>query len=308
MGLEYRVLWIENDSDWQSSTEEMIKDEISELGYILKTTFYEDYSVFIHDTKKTDDFKMFDLILVDFKLDNDLTGDSFIEKVRDNNVFTDVLFYSQNSDELQELFSKISLEGVYISNREDFEDKFFQVFRKIIKKFEELNAIRGLVMAETSRLDRIIEDILISFFESSDKEKDTLIKYIIDKIKSSLKGNFKGDNLKIESKSHIEIVKSRIFDTDKKSQALMKLIKLKDFNKINFVHEKYKEDVLKIRNDLAHAKSIIKNDIEYLIIEEAGTTNEKELKQEDFIKIRKNIIKYDEILNSVITKIKTPSH
>ena len=301
MRLEYRILWIENDSDWKETTEGMIKDEILEKGYILNTTFYKDYNVFLRETAKKD-YGIYDLILVDYKLDNDLTGDNFIEKVRNNNVLTDVLFYSQNSDELKEKFSNNSLEGVYISNREDFEDKFFQVFLKTIKKLEELNAVRGLVMAETSRLDRIIEDILINYFNSDDSNKKTLKHYILDKINKSLKSNFSGDALKISSKTDIEIVKSRVFTANLKSRTINKLIEINKYDSI-FTHKDYENEVLKTRNELAHAKSEIKDGKEILIVENKEGIEEKEFRQEDIVEIRKNILKYDKILKELKEKM-----
>ncbi len=304
MRLEYKILWIENDSDWKESTEDMIKDEILEKGYILDTTFYKDYNVFLGKTAKKD-YGIYDLILVDFKLDNDLTGDNFIEKVRNNNVLTDVLFYSQNSDELKDKFSKNSLEGVYISNREDFEDKFFQVFRKTIKKLEELNAVRGLVMAETSRLDRIIEDILLEHIDSEDKIKIHAIKILEDSAKSlyidkNKKINERG-NLKAQNIQNNSLIK-RALDASKRTRVLAKLIKIKKID-IRFSFESYLEDVIDVRNELAHAKSEIKDGKEVLIVEKKEEIEEKEFKQEDIVEIRKNILKYDKILKELKDKM-----
>jgi len=304
MRLEYRILWIENDSDWKETTEDMIKDEIIEKGYILNTTFYKDYNVFLEETVEKD-YGIYDLILVDFKLDNDLTGDNFIEKIRNNNVLTDVLFYSQNSDELKDKFSKNSLEGVYISNREDFEDKFFQVFRKTIKKLEELNAVRGLVMAETSRLDRIIEDILLEHIDSEDKIKSHAIKILEDSAKNlyidkSKTVNERG-NLKAKNIDNNLLIK-RVLDASKRTRILAKLIEIKKID-IKFSYEAYLKDVIDIRNELAHAKSEIKDGKEILIVENKEGIEEKEFKQEDIVEIRKNILKYDKILKELKEKM-----
>ncbi|MCD4747149.1 MAG: hypothetical protein K8R58_12705 [Bacteroidales bacterium] len=305
MRLNYRILWIENDFSWQESTEKMIKDEITESGFVLEIFPHKNYKDLNILSKKFPNFKTFDLILIDFKLDNDLTGDTFIREVRKNNIFTDILFYSKDSEKLQEVFMNNSLEGVYISNREDFEEKFFQVYRKTIKKFEEINAVRGMVMAETSRLDRIIEDIIISFMNSDNANSQRLKEYIIKLLEDNTKSLFVDNEKKINERGNLKakdaenkkLIK-RILDASKRSRTLMKLINNEKLD-VKFTYEKYKKNVIDIRNDLAHAKSETIEGIEYLIIEENGTVEKKELKTEDIVEIRKNILDYDKILNEI---------
>ncbi len=309
MRLDYRILWIENDSDWQESTEDMIKDPVSKLGYTLKTKSYKDYSEFI-DKTNPDVYQKYDLILIDFKLDNDLTGDTFIQEVRKNNVYTDVIFYSQNSDDLQKRFSELSLEGVYISNREDFEDKFLQVFKKSIKKLEELNAVRGLVMAETSRLDNIIIEILLKHFEKEDELKNKAIKILEDNLRSQYidkekKVNERG-NLKAKGYDNNKFIK-RILDANKRARVLSKLIKIKKINS-NFNFYTYKTDVLDKRNELAHAYSkitenngVIVNEV--LIVEKGDDIIEDEYTTDKIIEIRKKILNYGRIIEDLKNKL-----
>ena len=309
MRLDYRILWIENDSDWQKTTEDMIKDSLSDTGYILKITPYKDYNEFVRNTNP-EIYKVYDLILIDFKLDNKLTGDNFIKQVRENNVYTDIIFYSQNSDELQKCFSELSLEGVYISNREDFEYKFLKVFDKTIKKLEELNAIRGLVIAETSRLDRIIEDILINHIDSEQALKDKAIKILEDSAKDlfvdkTKKINERG-NLKATNEETKKFVK-RVLDSDKRARLLKKLIEIKKIDS-EFDFYSYRTDVIDKRNELAHAHSkvIKENGIiikEVLIIEKNKDNMEEEYTAEKIAKIRMNILKYDAILEELKNKL-----
>ncbi len=305
MRLDYRILWIENDSHWQKTTEDMIKDSLSDTGFILKITPYKDYNEFVRNTNP-EIYKGYDLILIDFKLDNKLTGDNFIKQVRENNVYTDIIFYSQNSDELQNRFSELSLEGVYISNRKDFEDKFLQVFNKTIKKLEELNALRGLVMAETSRLDRIIEDILIKHIDSEQALKDKAIRILEESAKGlfvdkTKKINERG-NLKAQNVGTVKFVK-RILDSDKRARLLKKLIEIKKIDS-EFEFNSYRTDVIDKRNELAHAHSrvieengaIIK---EILIVEKDEDSLEEEFTTEKITQIRKRILTYDGILEDL---------
>ena len=309
MRLNYKILWIENDSGWQKSTAKMINDEITESGIILEIFPHKDYEDLDILSKTYPNFKTFDLILIDFKLDNDLTGDTFIKEVRKNKIFTDILFYSKDSEKLQEIFMKNSLEGVYISNREDFEEKFFQVYHKTIKKFEEINAVRGMIMAETSRLDRIIEDIIISFLNSEQNNPTEFKEYIIKSLEDNTKRLFidkekkinERGNLKAKDTDNYKLIK-QVLDASKRARALMKLINTEKLD-IEFTFEKYKKDVIDIRNSLAHAKSETTEGIEYLIIEEGGKEEKKELKKKDIVEIRKKILKYDKILNEIKEKL-----
>jgi len=313
MSLKYNILWVDDNIDDLldtdiSSIKKDIENHLSELGLIPLTTTCEDIS----SAKDLLFNEKYDLILSDYNMDGG-NGDELIKEIREGNVYTEVLFYTaqtQIEDIAKTLFAdRVSFHTLNPSDRnnQEFKEKILWLIDQTLKKFQELNAIRGLVMAETSRLDRIIEDILINYFNSDDDNKETLKQYILDKIKKSLKSNFSGDDLKISPKTDIEIVKSRIFDAYKKSQTLQKLIGLKKLDG-NFTHDDYNKNVINTRNELAHAKSQIKEGKEVLLVEKGEGVEEKEFKQEDFVKIRKDILKYDEILNNIIDKIKTSSH
>ena len=311
MSLKYKILWVDDNIDNLldpdiSSLKVDIENYIRDLGLIPMIETFEDIK-----SAKVELFKTnYDLILSDFNMDGG-NGDVLIKEIRKGNIYTEVLFYTAQQQEIENIAKTLFADRVSFHkidstdrNNQKFKEKIIWLIEQTLKKLQELNAIRGLVMAETSRLDRIIEEILINFFESDDEKKGELKKYILDKIKKSLKDNFSGDELKIASKSDIEIIKSRVFDASKKSRALMKLLSLKEIDDIEFVYKEYEKDVIKTRNDLAHAKSEIKEGIEFLIIERNEKSEHKELKHDDIVILRKNILKYDEILNRIKEKIK----
>ncbi len=304
MSLKYNILWVDDNIDDLldpdiSTLKQDIENYIRSLGFIPSIAIFEDIT-----SAKGEIFKVnFDLVLSDFNMDGG-NGDRLIKEIREGHIYTEVLFYTaqtQIEDIAKSLFAdRVSFYNIKSDDRnnQEFKDKIIWLINQTLKKLQELNAVRGLVMAETSRLDRIIEDILIKFFQSDDKKRESLKKYILTKIKGSLEGNFSGDELKIASKTEVEIVKSRIFDAYKKSQVLMKLKNIKNID-IAFIHADYDQEILKMRNKLAHAKSELKDGVEYLIIEEGGDIEEKELKADDITEIRKNILKYDEILQEL---------
>ena len=309
MSLEYNILWVDDDVENLldpdiSSLKHDIETYLKELGYIPSIQTFEDISSAEKELFQAN----FDLILSDYNMYGG-NGDILIKEIRKGNIYTEVLFYTGQAQQIENIAKSLFADRVSFHNlkpddrnNQEFKEKIIWLINQTLKKLQELNAVRGLVMAETSRLDRMIEDILIEYFNSDDEKKETLKKYILDKIKDSLKSNFLGDTLKIAAKTYIEIVKSRVFDAYKKSQTLQKLISLKKLEG-DFTHEKYYKDVIQTRNELAHSKSEKREGKEVLIIENAGNIEEKEIKQEDIIDLRKNILKYDEILKELKDKI-----
>jgi len=310
MSLEYNILWVDDDIENLldpdiSTLKNDIENYLEKLGYIPSIQTFED----INSAKSKLFQTNFDLILSDYNMDGG-NGDVLIKEIRGGNIYTEVLFYTgQAQQQIENIAKSLFADRVSFHNlksddrnNKEFKEKIIWLIDQTLKKLQELNAVRGLVMAETSRLDRIIEDIIINYFNSDDGNKETLKEYILNKIKESLKSNFSGDDLKISSKTELEIVKSRIFDAYKKSQTLQKLIALKNIDG-NFKHEDYNKNVIKTRNELAHAKSLIKEGKEVLLIEKGEGIEEKEFRQEDIVEIRKNILKYDKILKELKEKM-----
>lgn len=306
MSLEYNILWVDDDIENLldpdiSSLKQDIETYLKELGYIPSIQTFED----INSAKNELFHTKFDLILSDYNMDGG-NGDVLIKEIRDGKIYTEVLFYTgQTQKQIENIAKSLFADRVSFHNlkpddrnNQEFKEKIIWLINQTLKKLQELNAVRGLVMAETSRLDRMIEDILIEYFNSDDNKRETLKNYILDKIKNSLKSNFSGDTLKIATKTNVEIVKSRVFDAYKKSQTLQKLITIKELEG-DFTHENYNKDVIQTRNELAHAKSEVKKGKEVLVIEKVGNIEEKEFKQEDIITIRRNLLKYDKILNNL---------
>src|SRR5690606_16517008 len=86
--------------------------------------------------------------------------------LRDKDIYTDIIFYSSDKSLILESISQHQFEGVYHSDRKEIEDKFVKVFKTTIKKIEEINSMRGLIVGETSELDTFIEDHLSIYIQS----------------------------------------------------------------------------------------------------------------------------------------------
>ena len=248
----------------------------------------------------------YDLILSDYNIEGtNEQGDVLIQKIRDGGIFTEVLFYSAQPDfdsiaknlyrDRVSFYSLIGDEGF-----KGFKEKTVKLIDHTVSKLQELNNIRGLVMAETSELDNIVEEMLFSFLSKTNEKSKTLKEYIVEIIISSSQGNLKQAQ-KLNDLDTYGLVKSRIFDADKKSRSINKLLELLELKESVFVefYKNYKTDVLDTRNDLAHAKSDVIDGVEYLIISKKGEEHPIKFNQEHCILIRKNLRNQTDILKRI---------
>lgn len=308
MKLNYKILWI--DDNIEDIIDLGIKDEL--ISFVESKQFIATIDCF-EDTKTAIaklESEKYDLILSDYNIDEkeqneEKQGDYLINQIRQNDIFTEVLFYSSDSN-FKEIAMKLYQDRVSFFSLlndvsyKEFKNKTFKLIDLTITKLEELNNIRGLVMSETSELDNSVEEIIFSFLSKGNEDSGKLKAYIIDSIISSATGNLKSAE-KFGELDAAEIVKSRLFDADKKSRTvnkILEILKVEDKQFSDF-YKNYKTDVLDTRNDLAHAKSDIIDGIEYLIITRKDGEHPIKFNQEHCVQIRRNLRKHSELLKSI---------
>ncbi len=304
MKLNYKILWI--DDQIEDYIEMGIKTEletyIDTLGFIPTVECFENGSV----AEKSIETVKYDLILSDYNIEGaNEQGDVLIQKIRDGGVFTEILFYSAQPDFdtiaknlYRDRVSFYSLIGD--ESFKGFREKAFKLIDHTVSKLQELNNIRGLVMSETSELDNSVEEIIFSFLSKGNSNSEKLKAYIVESVIESAKGNLKNAE-KFNELDALEIVKSRLFDADKKSRTVNKVLDIigaKEVQHLEF-YKNYKIDVLDTRNDLAHAKSDTIDGIEYLIISRKDGEHPVKFNQEHCVMIRKNLRKHSELLKSI---------
>jgi len=304
MKLNYKILWI--DDQIEDYIEMGIKSEletyIDTLGFIPTVECFENGNVAEQSIKTI----KYDLILSDYNIEGaNEQGDILIQKIRDGGVFTEVLFYSAQPDFdtiaknlYRDRVSFYSLIGD--ESFKGFREKTYKLIDHTVSKLQELNNIRGLVMSETSELDNSVEEIIFSFLSKGNEDSGKLKAYIVDSIITSSTGNLKNAQ-KFGELDVTEIVKSRLFDADKKSRTvnkILEILKVED-SQFNDFYQNYKKDVLDTRNDLAHAKSDTIDGIEYLIISRKDGEHPVKFNQEHCVQIRRNLRKHSELLKSI---------
>ena len=304
--LKYRILWVDDNIETfiDLTIDKEFEDFLLGLGFVPEIIKFETADTVLEHLKID---KKFDLILSDLNLANDERGDTLINKIREGDIFTEVLFYSGKPgfEEIAKtlyqdrvsFFSLIDDEGF-----RKFREKVYLLIRLTISKLQELNNMRGLVMAETSELDNLVIDIIQSFFLKEERETTKLREYIIKAIQDSAKGNSKRSE-QLNELDNKSILNERIFDADKKARTIGKLLEFKGIHtKEPFIdfYKNYKENVLDKRNLLAHVKSDTIDGIEYLIFSDGSG---EKIDQEQCIKIRTNLKKYSELLRNIRSQI-----
>ncbi len=295
MNLKYRILWIENEEDWVESIEDQIQEYLEELGFIYgrKLIAKEEQDISYND---------YDLILMDLNLADQPNGAELISKIRDLGVYTDVVFYSASGiDELRAKGREKELEGVFYSGRTPdtaFVNRVKAVIDATLKKVQDLNNLRGLVMAEVSELDAVMDRIIPSYFSTAEK-MELFHKHITANRETTLQKSLNCTNkcqLTWRGKDIQEIVS--LLDSSQKARAIKIIIEQSRpdlYSESNF-YEEYNATIITPRNELAHCKSELHDGQEILLTRKG----DKCFNEAFFKEIRKNILKYSSIFNELL--------
>lgn len=300
MKLNYYILWVEDDDSWYETTAELCKDTVDGYGFspVIKRKKTLDE---VTQELVGDGLKKYDIFLIDFTLRNSKDGSSIIDFLREKNIYTDIIFYSSDKQTIIESIKEKELEGVYHSDRKEIEDKFEKVFLTTIKKIEEINSMRGLIVGETSDLDSMIEERLLSCIKLDIAKTFDIDKFVLNEIieKALQRAQFLKSEYESEGLSNLFIH----IDAIKKWELLRGILKknknlhayIMEFIEINGT---YQDEVIKIRNMFAHAKVIIGEDGKELLKSLTGTDHH-EFNEESFRAIRTNLKKHHKSLHDL---------
>ncbi len=313
MQLDYNVLWIDDNHLWRQSAVRKIEKCIANCGFFPIITEYSNGNNIFQESF---DLSSYDLIFMDYDIKdpnntNIDTGLELIKKIRNNKIYSNIIFYSSITNDLPEKVKEQGIQNTYIFEREVFRDENIdsvsEVIEFILNRANSVNIMRGIVMAELANFDNIILNIIENvtleekwnkIFNLITKSRQRVCKELI-KSHYDLKG--KKEELlsiceNIRTKFDIEEMKTLIADENQSSAIFPSAlradflntiiketkIKLKDEN--DFVMN-FNPEIIKKRNKLGHCVNII------------------ECSNEDFLLIRKNIIKHRKNLNEISEKL-----
>lgn len=298
MTLGYSIVWFDDSKDYISSLEPQIKGYLKDLGYALDLTARSDDSDLTEVMKKN-----VDLIMVDDNLGRGEKGLSLVKAIRDSELYTEVILYSQHDEFLSKM--RQQLQGIFYAKRDNLpEETRKAINRTIIKKNRDINNIRGLFIAETIYIARQMEEIISKILKLSGDEREFFDYSIV------------GEEFFTDKAKYLiirDFLKQRTVSLDQEignSQADKKdsLIQLKSkWVEVANIFKTFGRAVIELRNDLAHAKGTqekintlkIKNKEKRCFEgKEFGDEECKRIRQ-SFIKHSQNLKKLDELLGKL---------
>jgi len=308
MTLDYKILWIDDREEFFTNHQDYLNEYLEDKGFEADIVTYKSYSEFEDNEGDITHQKKYDLFLIDLNLDHGRTGDEIITKIRTNRILTDIIFYSTSLSDVRTKVNDNNIEGVFVTsrNQDDFEEKVTDVIDVTIKKVQDVNNLRGLIMAEVAELDRIQERIISKFNLIANND---FKKYIKEKVFSKIKNDLESLEclIKIEDSEcdykDIDLVKLQknfFYDTNKKSRSIYKIKKQK-CDSIDFVHEEYKTNIIDKRNVFAHEEENVRSDGTKFLNYPNGKP--LEFTESHCIKIRKDIKKYKSLLKEIELKL-----
>ena len=293
MQLHYKILWIDDEiGKFQTAGDvDRVYAYLTDLGFAP-------HLVLLSDGKTIDEHlaaHKFDLIISDFNIEDGHHGDDLIRSIRERKIFTEVLFYSSQTD-LQAIAEKLlAVDRIsFHSGRRELIEKVENLILLSVQRLLELNATRGLITDETSDLDVIIEELVMHLvfdrLQLTQEQQDNIINdYVEDFLRKGPENfiqkykekGFRNWFHKIEANRKWNIFRD-LLKTIKDSAEVTEFLKN---------NKTYSKEVIAIRNKFAHAKAIIKDDVIYL--SGFGPDGETFLCDDtQCIAIRKNLIQH----------------
>ena len=305
MRLNYRILWIEDSTDWAESIQENISEIVESFGLFAGFTVLPAESV-------EQEYNGYNLILMDLGLAEGRQGDALIEQIRSLNVFTDIVFYSASGvEEVKNKGRDLNLEGVYYADRSNvlFLRKVKDVISASLQSFQDLVNLRGLVMAEVSELDSKMDSIIEGYFVGDDRMAE-FHKHVTDDREKSTKRNLEGNcdrscKHKWRNLDMPAILKA--LDSNNRAHAVNVVIShlkstgvsFTEFEEASF-YTQYDRDIIKMRNNLAHCVEAVEANGKPVLKTRGGDVSFAEA---DIVEIRKKIHFYNRVFDRIVESL-----
>jgi DNA-binding NarL/FixJ family response regulator len=299
MKLCFSILWFDDNEDYFKSAE----DDIKELEYAIANWGFTPKIITISKSEEFTShhpYKEFDLIVVDHNLYQGKNGSDFINSIRNNQIFTEIILYtSLNTDALWKALFENRIEGVYISNRENIFGKIKSIGYQSIRKILDLENMRGIVMAEVGDLDHLLEQIIIKGFETLEEESQM---NLLQRFSRKLQEDHKSCEQKITDFIASPDANGMLHfcDSNKKWENFNRLCKIhKQIKKPDEIND-YVQEILLPRNFLAHGSARLDDNGDYYF---SFNGSEFQFNETVSISLRKHIMKYKNAFQEICNEI-----
>jgi len=248
MTQKYSILWFDDSKDFVEPRLELIKAHIESLGFEFICEFTIDDSLLNEEwLKKLDP----DLILVDYGLGKGTMGDKVVEKIKKIEPDAVVVFYSGKIEDYIEKISR-KIDGMYFTIRADLVEKTRNVINRTVRKQQEPNNMRGVIIAEAVDIEGKMENLILIAL-GPDEERKKVIQKIMDPKWQILTFQNKFDLVNKICKERIKSLnKAKNSSKDPTKKAEMDTL-ISEITAKKQALVDAQEEVIKIRNIMAHA-------------------------------------------------------
>jgi len=260
---KFSLLIVDDDPDSMITDVEAAKGIVESLDHEFKKHEDRDGRGVITILKEN----MIDIIATDKNLiDDELDGIKLVSKIRAENPYVDILFYSGQGISEADRKALENFSFVEIVDDKDISNQLRTMIRKNLAKWDDISYLRGIVISLIINLEQMINHFILKYYKIGE-----------EKIPSF--------------KTHI--VENRSFSFEGKKWALSKLIVSEDFpgllTKLG--------DLQHARNQLAHSKlhDTIKN---CLVIEGTDTIIDKNKVEGYYIKGKEAAKQLEDLIES----------
>jgi CheY-like chemotaxis protein len=293
MKIEYKILWLDDNINIFVEDELIseIESHLTDNGFIPIIETASNAHDFFEKLKQDSDH---DLILTDFHM-SDMNGDLVVEKIRSSeySIMTEILFYTAQADlKDTDRISRVSfLETRQKTSRGSHAEIVVEETKKLIdltvKKFQNIVAMRGMIMHETSDLDERMFSFIDNYIKTNEVD-DEFRKLIVDPIGKFHKEKFDKFTAHTEKNNIDKIISDPVmFSASHRASAIQMILKRHELT--CFINE-YKDEVISLRNKFAHAKLMtLENGERYFENKNENIKFDSDLCK----KIRSDLIKHD---------------
>lgn len=156
MQLDYKILWIDDEESFIKTHRVKIEKHIVKDGFKPIIDYFTKFEENIIDKAQN-----YNIIFIDYRLSGDKNGDELIANIRARKVYTNIVFYSSEPNKIIEETAEKRLSGVYIFDREQFnDDDILELIGFFLKKDMNEHTMRGIVMSEVAHFDALIWELL----------------------------------------------------------------------------------------------------------------------------------------------------
>jgi hypothetical protein len=284
MKIYFPIYWIDDNTNFCDSIRDEIEEHVRDThGLKLQIDFNSRVDGALEKIRTHNPY----LVIVDFRLGGGTTGDVFINDLRRNHLYHDVLFYTQDGFDnttLQSFFrdptTGLSMGVHFAAKGSNTKTRLCSIIDLKLSQVSDLPTQRGWIVADAIELESEIND-LISCLSSS---IHTTFGKTIDRLLEDHRVDF-GCKLGLINGVLKDLIK--YINSQSPGHAIVQRL-----NSIKHVMSSFSPEIIEIRNSIAHQKHTSNDNGQITIITRQGTHSAIEFNPTFLQKVRLDIIKH----------------